>query len=109
MGGIFIVSSEFALPLIGANIGGIYLRTAFIRNGPDTPKLASAWLGCRSLLAGEKGDQCQRESNLLGCFPTGEHRLQAGSYKLANERRAWVGGCEFENASGLAPELFTER
>ena len=25
----------------------------------------------------------------MGYFPTGEHRLQAGSYKSANERRAW--------------------
>jgi len=39
----------------------------FIRNGSDTPKLASAWLVCRSLLAGE----------------VKLNRLQAGSYKLA--------------------------
>jgi hypothetical protein len=45
----------------------------FIRNGSDTPKRASAWLKCRSLLAGEEN----------------MNRLQAGSYKLANERQAW--------------------
>ncbi len=46
--------------------------TIFIRDGFDIPGLALAWLGCRSLLAGE----AERAPN--------EHvrpRLQAGSYK----------------------------
>jgi len=62
-----------------------------IRNGFDTSKLASTWLGCRSLLAGD--------ANV--------NRLQAGSYKLVNERRAWRVVAGFENASGLIPGLFT--
>jgi hypothetical protein len=41
----------------------------FIRSGSDTSKLASAWMGCRSLLAGDMK----------------LNRLQAGSYKAANE------------------------
>ena len=56
------------------SLGGVRLAyDIFIRNGSDTPKLASAWLKCRSLLAGEEN----------------MNRLQAGSYKLANKRRAW--------------------
>jgi len=57
------------------SLGGVRLAyDIFIRNGSDTPKqLASAWLKCRSLLAGEEN----------------MNRLQAGSCKLANERRAW--------------------
>jgi hypothetical protein len=45
---------------------------SFIRNGSDTPKLASAWSECRSLLAGD--EQRPRSEHAL-------NRLQAGSYK----------------------------
>jgi hypothetical protein len=51
---------------------GFYAKSSdclFIRKGSDIPRFASAWLKCRSLLAGE----------------VNMNRLQAGSYKSANE------------------------
>ena len=54
-----------------------------IRDGSDTPELAPAWSGCRSLLAGDAGRSLTDHTL---------NRLQAGSYKGENESRAWSVG-----------------
>jgi hypothetical protein len=48
--------------------------------GFDIPEHAPAWLGCRSLLAGD---------SVHGPLAGAPYRLQAGSYKSEKQERTW--------------------
>jgi hypothetical protein len=99
-GGVAIFTGSIGLAALA--------RERFDLFGPNSLKLASVCLGCRSQLAGDsvsKANPTKDQSNPIGYFGPGK-RLRRQFLQIANKQAGMVRRCRFENVAELAPRIF---